>query len=290
MKIAIVGGYGKMGRWLAALLKAEGKEVVISGRSEEKLRETAEALGVACTMDNNAAIEGAEYIILSVPIDSFENVVKEIGGNVQPGQNVIDITSTKEFPVNIMQRHIKKGTVLGAHPLFGPGAKNLANKNFILTPTTEAEAALADLVSDFLEERDARVTVMTPREHDETMSLVLGLSHFIAIVSADTLLSLGRYKALEIAGSTTYKVLLILLESVLTEDPDLYASIQLGLPKVNEYEKVFNTMAQEWADLVRHKDRRGFVKRMENLKAQLERVSPDYGQAYEKMYRIVEGL
>jgi prephenate dehydrogenase len=290
MKIAIIGGYGKMGRWLATLLKAEGKEVVIAGRNQEKLQAVADELDIACTMDNNAAIEGAEYIVLSVPIDSFEGVVKEIGGNVQPGQAVIDITSTKEFPVNQMHRHIKEGLVLGAHPLFGPGASNLANKNFILTPTNEEEAALADRVSEFIEERDGRVTVMTPREHDETMSMVLGLSHFIAIVSADTLLTLGRYKALELAGSSTYKVLLILLESVLTEDPELYASIQLSLPKVNEYEKTFNAMAQEWADLVRHKDRRGFVKRMENLKAQMERVSPDYGQAYEKMYRIVEGM
>ena len=39
MKIAIIGGSGKMGRWFADFLLKDGKEVVITGRNEEKLQE-----------------------------------------------------------------------------------------------------------------------------------------------------------------------------------------------------------------------------------------------------------
>jgi prephenate dehydrogenase len=290
VKIAIIGGSGKMGRLFADFLRKDGREVVITGRNEEKLLEAGHQLGVEVTTDNAEAVRGVDYILLSVPIESFEEVVKQMSPHIQSGHVIIDITSTKVFPVDIMHKHIKAGSVLGAHPLFGPGAGSLAKQNFVLTPTSDEEAALAQKIKNYLETRYARVTLMTPQEHDEMMSLVLGLSHFIAIVSADTLLSSGKLQPMEVAGSTTYKVLLILLESVLSEDPELYASIQMSLPKVTEFERLFETRAREWADLVEAKNRPEFVRRMKALKDKLEKVAPDHVRAYENMYRIVEGL
>ncbi len=279
-----------MGRWLADFFLKDGKEVVITGRNKEKLQEASQQLGVAGSTDNAKAVRGADYVLLSVPIESFEEAVKQVSPHIQTGQAVIDITSTKVLPVEIMHRHIKNGSVLGAHPLFGPGARSPANQNFVLTPTSDEEGALAQKIKNYLEARGARVTLMTPQEHDETMSLVLGLSHFIAIVAADTLLGSGKMKPIELAGSTTYKVLLILLESVLSEDPELYASLQLNLPKVTEFERLFQKSAREWADLVESQDRQEFVRRMKALKDSLQKVAPGFEKAYENMYRIVEGL
>ncbi len=279
-----------MGRWLADFLLKDGKKVVITGRNEEKLLEARHQLGAEAIADNAEAARGADYILLSVPIESLEEVVKQLSPHIQTGQVVIDITSTKVLPVEIMHRHIKTGSVLGAHPLFGPGAMSIANQNFVLTPTSDEEGALAQKIKNYLEARGARVTLMTPQEHDETMSLVLGLSHFIAIVAADTLLGSGKLKPMEIAGSTTYKVLLILLESVLSEDPELYASLQMNLPQVTELERLFRKSAGEWADLVEVKDRQEFVRRMKALKDRLQKVAPGFEKSYENIYRIVEGL
>jgi prephenate dehydrogenase len=209
---------------------------------------------------------------------------------VRPEQVVIDITSTKVQPVAIMHRHVKSGLVLGAHPLFGPGAASITNKNIVLTPTDDGERELADKIDRYLEKRGARVSLMTPAEHDDTMSLVLGLSHFIALVTADTLLSSGDIKPMATSGSSTYKVLLTLIESVLSEDPELYASLQMNFPRVTDYERLFREKTGEWADLVAGKDRKEFVRRMQELKNRLEKVAPDFVKSYEKMYRIVEGL
>ncbi len=279
-----------MGRWLAGFLLKDGKEVVITGRNQEKLREAQHQLGVEIAASNTEAVKGADYILLSVPIENFEEVVRQVGPHVKSGQVVMDVTSTKMLPVEIMHRYIKTGSVLGAHPLFGPGARSIANQNFVLTPTSDDEAALAEKIKNYLEARGARVTLVTPQEHDETMSLVLGLSHFIALVSADTLLSAGKLRPMEAAGSNTYKILLILLESVLSEDPELYASIQVNLPQVTEFERLFQDRAREWAELVAGKDRQEFARRMKAMKDNLAKVAPDFEKAYEKMYRIVEGL
>lgn len=289
MKVAIIGGGGKMGRWFADFFLKDGKEVVISGRNQAKLLEVRSQLGVEVTSSVDA-VKSADVVLLSVSIESFEPVVREISPFIKPGQIVIDITSIKAHPVEVMHRYVKTGRVLGAHPLFGPGARSAANQNFVLTPTNEAETALAQKVKGYLEERQGRVTLMTPQEHDEMMTIILGLAHFIAIVSADTLLSVDKLERMQAIGGTTYKVLLTLVESVLSEDPELYATLQMNLPNLTGVERLFQERAKAWTDLVANKDRREFVHRMQALRRQLERSAPDFGKAYENLYRIAEGI
>ncbi len=290
MRVAIIGGSGKMGRWFANFLSKEGKEVVITGRNEKKLLEAKRQLGVEATTDNVEAVKSADAILIAVPIDNFEEVVAQVSPYLRPEQVITDITSIKVFPVETMHKHIKAGLTLGTHPVFGPGAKGIANQNFVLTPTNEREKTLAQKIRGYLETRGAKVTLMTPQEHDEIMTVILGLSHFIAIVSADTLLSFDRLKQMEAVSGITYKVLLTLVESVISEDPRLYASLQMSLPNMTEIEKLFKRRVKTWADLVENKDKQKFVERMGALKSRFEKVNPDFGKAYENMYKIVEGL
>ena len=41
--------------------------------------------------------------------------------------------------------------------------------------------------SSWLEKEEAHVFVMTPKKHDELMSVVLGLPHFLGLVACETL-------------------------------------------------------------------------------------------------------
>lgn len=289
MKIAVIGGTGKMGGWLANFLRRDGKEVVIAGRNQEKLMETGRRLGVAVESIPEA-VRNADVVLLSVSIDSFTEVVSQLRPHVRRGQIVIDVTSVKTSPVAAMHKFLDTDQILGAHPLFGPGAANLSNQNVILTPTNEKEAALAERVKKYLEDRGARVSLMTPREHDEKMSVVLGLSHFIAIVSADALLSSGNLNQDKDLGGITYRVLLTLMESVLSEGPELYASLQVNLPGITEIEDLFLQKAGAWAELVRNKDSQEFIRQMRALRDRLAKGNTDFGKAYQNMYRLAAGL
>lgn len=289
MKIAVIGGTGKMGGWLANFLRRDGKEVVIAGRNQEKLMETGRRLGVAVESIPEA-VRNADVVLLSVSIDSFTEVVSQLRPYVRRGQIVIDVTSVKTSPVAAMHKFLDTDQILGAHPLFGPGAANLSNQNVILTPTNEKEAALAERVKKYLEDRGARVSLMTPREHDEKMSVVLGLSHFIAIVSADALLSSGNLNQDKDLGGITYRVLLTLMESVLSEGPELYASLQVNLPGITEIEDLFLQKAGAWAELVRNKDSQEFIRQMRALRDRLAKGNTDFGKAYQNMYRLAAGL
>ena len=223
MKIAIIGGAGKMGQWFTPVLQKEGHELILADHDKENLLVLQDELKIGIA-SNIEAVKAADAVILAVPIDNFEDTVKEIAPGINPDQIVIDVTSIKEAPVAAMHTYLSKAAILGTHPLFGPGAKSLASQNFVLTPTNEKENMLADQVRNFLMERGARVTLLTPQKHDEMMSVVLGLSHFIAIVAADTLVDIGKLQQFKAIGGSTYRVLSTLVESVVSEDPELYAT------------------------------------------------------------------
>lgn len=260
-----------MGRWLAKFLLPEGNQVVITGRNQSKLLEAKEQLGVE-SATNVEAVKWAEVVLVSVSLDSFEAVIKEIAPHTRPQQLVIDITSVKEFPVEVMHRYIKSGLVLGVHPMFGPSAEGIRNQNFVLTPTSGDEKALARKLQEYLEARGAKVAVMTPQQHDEMMAVILGLSHFIGLVSADTLASCDNLDQMNAVSGTTYRLLLTLVKSVISEDPEFYASLQTSLPNMAKIEKLFGTKAKVWADLVEKKDRSEFVSRMNSLKDRLGKI------------------
>jgi len=289
VKIAIIGGSGKMGRWFANFLLKDGKEVIITGRSQEKLLEAKQQLGVEVA-DNVEAVKRADTIVVSVPIDDFEAVIKQVCPYIRPEQVIIDITSIKKSPVEIMHKHIKKGLTLGVHPMFGPGARDITHQNFVLTPTNKNERTLAQKVREYLETRGARVTLMTPRQHDEMMSVILGLSHLIAIVTADTLLSLDKLKPMRAIGGSTYKLLLTLAESVITEDPEFCASLQMNLPNRRKINQLLQKKLEDWTALVETKDRQKFIQRMNTLRDRFEKDDPQMAEAYQNMYQLIEGL
>ena len=277
-----------MGQWLAKFLSKDGHGVIITGRNKAKLLEAKRQLDVETTTDNVEAVGKAEVIIISVPIDNFEEVIKQICPHTKPEQAIIDITSIKTFPVKIMHKHIKTGVMLGTHPMFGPGARGIANQSVVLTPTNEKEKTLAQKISEYLESKGARVALMSPDEHDEMMGVILGLSHFIAIASADTLLSLDKLKQMRAIGGSTFKLLLTLAESVISEEPEFYTSLQMNLPNIAEIEKLFQSKAKAWADLVESKDKEKFAQKMNALKDRLSQIDPEFGKAYQDMYKLVE--
>lgn len=276
-----------MGRWFANLLIQDGKDVLITGRSKQKLLEVKEQMNVE-TSTSIAAVKSADVVIISVPIDTFEAVVKELQPHIHSGQIILDITSIKVSPVDIMHRYLKSASVLGTHPVFGPGTRDLVNKNFVLTPTNEKEQALAEKVRQYLEKLGAKVSLMPPQEHDKMMAVVLGLSHFIAIVSADTLLGLGKLKTMGDIGGSTYKLLRTLAESVVSEDAEFYASLQMNLPGLTEMQELFQRNSATWANMVKNKDRSEFAKKMNSLRTSLEKSDPDFHKAYENMYKLLD--
>ena len=286
MRIAVLGA-GKMGVWFAKFFIAEGYSVVVADRKKEKLSKLKKELPVE-TADFAEAVENADRVLICVSISAFEETVKKISPAVRNGQIVMDICSIKDFPVKTMHQHLKGGLVLGIHPVFGPGSTTIENKTFVLTPTTREEEAFAADFKKWLETKKARVFVMSPQKHDELMSVVLGLPHFIGLVACDTLLEQSDYPETKDVAGTTYRMLFTLAEVAALENPELFASLQLSLPELEKLENSFIEKATEWLNLIKQKDRAAIASRMERLKAKLMKASGDYERSYEIMYKMLE--
>ena len=286
MKIAIIGA-GKMGAWFAKFFQGEGYTVIVSDKNSERLAKAKQEFGVE-TADAVSAIKGVDQILICVPIDSFEDVVKEIQSHIEPSQIVLDICSIKELPVRVMHKYIKTGTVLGMHPIFGPGSKSVNNKNFILTPTNTEEKRVAEDFKTWLEEKKANVFIMSPRKHDELMSIVLGFPHFVALVVCDSLVDqLNFSEARNVAGAS-YKMLLTLAEAVVLEKGEFYANLQVNLPGLEEIEALFLDKAKEWLEIVKRRDRPALASKIEDVRMRLLKASPEYAKSYEVMYKMLE--
>jgi prephenate dehydrogenase len=187
-----------------------------------------------------------------------------------------------------MHEHIKKGLVLGTHPVFGPGSKGVKHKAFILTPTNAEEREFAESFKKWLETKKARVFVMPPKKHDELMSVVLGFPHFLGLVACETLLEQADYTEIKNVAGTTYRMLLTLAEVTALENPELFASLQLSLPELEKIESSFIEKAHEWLNLIKQQDSAAITSKMEQLKAKLMKTSRDYARSYEIMYKMLE--
>jgi prephenate dehydrogenase len=286
MRVAILGA-GKMGIWFAKFFCEEGFSVVVADRKKEKLSRLKKELAVE-TADFVEAVKGADKILICVAISAFEAVVKTISSYIREGQVVMDICSIKGDPVKIMHDYIKQGLVLGTHPVFGPGSKGFKNKAFILTPTSSKEDEFAADFKKWLESRKARVFVMSPRKHDEFMSVVLGLPHFLGLVACDALLEQADYAETKKVAGTTYRMLFTLAEATAMENPELFSSLQFNLPEMEKLENLVIQKAGEWLNLIKQKDSDAMAVKMESLKSKLMKASRDYEKSYEIMYKMLE--
>ena len=97
MKIAIVGAAGKMGSWFAAFLHRQGHELILIGRRREPVERLAGGMD-RCVVGEYADVGVADLVVISVPLDSVEGVIRELGPFVRQSQPVIDLSSLKTAP------------------------------------------------------------------------------------------------------------------------------------------------------------------------------------------------
>jgi prephenate dehydrogenase len=286
MRTAVLGA-GKMGVWFTEYCKEKGDTVVLADRNPEKLAKLGDELGVL-TADFPAAVKDADRVLICVSISSFEETVKKIASSTHKGQPIMDICSIKEYPVEVMHRYLKGALTLGTHPVFGPGSNGVAHKAYVLTPTNAEEEAYAKEYQRWLESEGAHVFVMTPQKHDELMSIVLGFPHFLGLAACETLLEQPAFAESKKLAGTTYRMLFTLAEAVAAETPDLYANVQTKLPGMEKIEEQFIANAEEWLELMKKKDSKAIMDRMNRLRAILEKTDREYGKSYEDMYRMLK--
>lgn len=196
-KIALIG-IGLIGSSLARVIKKEklATQVSIATRRQETLNRARELdLGDVYTTENAQAVEGADLVILSVPVGASAEVARTIRDHLKPGAIVSDVGSTKALviaevaPLLPKTIHFIPGHPIAGTEYSGPDAgfaDLFINRWCILTPFAESDAAAVARLTEFWEACGARVEKMEPKHHDLVLAIVSHLPHLIAYNTVGT--------------------------------------------------------------------------------------------------------
>jgi len=190
-RIAIIG-LGLIGSSMARAARAQGavRSIVATSRSPQTRERVAE-LGLADkVVETNAeAVEGADLVIVCVPVGACGAVAEEIGPHLKAGAIVSDVGSVKGSIVRDMGPHLPKTVhFVPAHPVAGTEqsgpdagfAELFANRWCILTPPEGTDARAVDKLAAFWRLLGANVETMTPEHHDIVLAITSHIPHLIA--------------------------------------------------------------------------------------------------------------
>jgi prephenate dehydrogenase len=288
MKVTILGGAGGMGRWFAAFFKDNGAEVRIVDKNE-KTEAIAEELGVQflntdiSTMAIKEEIVDTDVLLLSVPIDLTGAVIERVGPEMRDGSLLMDITSVKKAPVELMSRVTNEGVeVLGTHPLYGPSARSMRGQTVIFVPVRKGP--LYEWVYGMFERNGAKIEILTAEEHDEIMAVILGLTHFILIAFGVTLKELEfDVERSRKFMSPMYEILTDFVGRILHQDPRLYALMQTK-SEMGKIHETFLACAKRLQELVAAGDLDAVMDEMSEAKKHFG----DTAQAMEDSDGVIE--
>ena len=215
-RIAIIGAGGKMGKWICNYLSK--KKIDVVGYDNENPLPKSVTQGTSLI----SSILQADYVILCTPTKKTPEIIRLIAKEMKRDAKLIDISSQKSKTAVSLGKVPKKIIPICIHPMFGPGVKNIKNRNIISIPIKDGKQELAIAKKLFPE---ANFVTIDSKEHDKKIALILGLPHLINLVFANVLSKDEKILLTEKMSGTTFKVQKILAESILTESPELIETI-----------------------------------------------------------------
>jgi prephenate dehydrogenase len=239
--VAVVGGRGGIGRVMVRLFEDLGHQVLVADLDTD--------------LSAGDAAAAADATVVSVPIETTEAVVADVGPRVRPDALLLDVTSVKAAPVAAMLAATERSgaAVVGTHPMFGPGVHTLQGQRIVLC-RGRGDAAFAWAAGTFAA-RGLAVTEATPERHDRAMAVVQVLTHFqtqvygLALARLEGALDMSLDETLGFT-SPAYLLELFVAARHFAQSPALYGPIEMRNPRTAEVTAAFRAAADEVAGVL----------------------------------------
>jgi cyclohexadieny/prephenate dehydrogenase len=165
-------------------------ECVGTARSDET-RAIAREIGLVDHVCDTAAeaVQGADLVVLCVPVGAMETVAREIAPHLQPGATVTDVGSVKQAVIDAVAPHMPAGVhFIPGHPLAGTEhsgprsgfAELFDNRWCILTPIEGCDAQALARLERLWRGMGANVDLMDAPHHDLVLAVTSHTPHLIA--------------------------------------------------------------------------------------------------------------
>jgi cyclohexadieny/prephenate dehydrogenase len=190
-RVALIG-LGLIASSMAHAMRAHGLagEIVGYAKSAET-RRTAMDIGLCDRVTDSAAaaVDGADLVVLCVPVGAMEALAAEIGPHLAPGATVTDVGSVKQAVIAAIAPHVPTGVhFIPGHPMAGTEysgprsgfATLFQNRWWLLTPLEGTDADALARLRSYLEAMGANVDTMDAPHHDLVLAVVSHTPHLIA--------------------------------------------------------------------------------------------------------------
>ncbi len=250
-RVLVVGGGGRMGRWLSRYLRARGHEVAVCDPSGP-------VDGLTFEPDLTTAVARADVVAISVPMSSAAAVLQEVADQ-HPGGLVFDICSIKA-PVEKTLRSLGASglRVASVHPLFGPSLWPLSSGAILFSDCGNAAAVVE--AKRLFTESGAALTDVSLDHHDELMAFLLGLSHMSLLVfaraAADSPFDLDGLRR---SAGTTFSRLSLAAAGLLADSPELLRDIQALNPHTPAVHRRLREALDDWQRASEDSDGKSFA-------------------------------
>ena len=191
-KILIIG-LGLLGGSYAMALKKQGYTVWGITRKEQTINYALEhnLIDKGTTAIDTELIGAADIIVFALYPHIFIDWVKQNGHLIKENTIVTDVTGVKQSVVYEIQRLLPSGVeFISAHPMAGRETAGIeysddgifSGANYIVVPTdknTQKGIEICKALGETL--GFARISVLSPKEHDSMIAFLSQLTHCIAV-------------------------------------------------------------------------------------------------------------
>lgn len=274
-KVTIIG-VGLIGGSLASVLREKGfaDEIIGIGRTEKNLVK-AKRLGLIDLYFKEPskippspplarggiggiysdAVKDSDLIILSTPVGTFLNIVKEISPHLKKGSIVTDVGSVKGNLVGKIEESLPEGVkFIGGHPIAGKEKSGIdaasgdifKKTKCILTPTKMTDKGALSIIKTMWEEAGCDVILLDPMLHDKVYAAVSHLPHVIAYALVNTVakMDFSGTAPLSLAGGSFSD-----LTRIASSSPEMWRDICLYnrdniIDAINSFESVLKIIKE----------------------------------------------
>ncbi len=190
-RVALIG-LGLIAGSMAHAMREGGlaREIVGFARSAET-RDIARDIGLCDRIEDSAeaAVAGADLVVLAVPVGAMGDVAAAIGPHLKTGATITDVGSVKQSVIDAVGPHIPQGVhFIPGHPLAGTEhsgprsgfATLFRNRWWLLTPLPDSDPEAVARLSGLVRAMGAKTDTMEAGHHDLVLAVTSHAPHLIA--------------------------------------------------------------------------------------------------------------
>ncbi len=222
LRITIIG-LGQIGTSIGLALKQTPLNLYIVGHDKEPTHARVALRRKAIDKSEwnlPASVEGADLVILALPLDAIEETFQYITQDLRPNAVIVDTASLKVPVLKWARQHLPENVhFVGGHPIvreLGSGPESaradlFQHQIFALCTTHDTHPKAVSLASDLITALGARPLFLDPEEHDGMVAAVEHLPELLALALGQAVMGQGAWReARKLAGgqfeASTYTV------------------------------------------------------------------------------------